>query len=438
MDIKDIYDIDAIKQSLSGKSLIMRKLYLLEKPLLAEEIIRRTRLASELRSKHSKQKEKFYLEQQQIIESKGIKEIYMLPYFSSSYTIAGTDIVTPLLCDLVDCHFNGLYYKYEISTKFNSTRVYYFSEKSCFSNLTETKVISFQHEDRKATTEEIDSYVKILSDEQNFLYLITKISSLLESCKFNRYYDIPPYLPEEIHCFFEERRKIPPSSTVINEHSNIYSTNSQIILDIKKQLRFLSSASQEYYENELSRILNDANSLTTDLSIFDGEYNRQFMLREKLINLQAEIELPKTHYRPELLRMYLEKLDCVSSQSQDNEKQIEDIFFAINYFEANKEDESFQAYQQTQDKIADILVNTLVNQPTSQDKIIPQLTELYQSAVYLKLRGRLEQYISQSQGDDVLLTAYSLLLNDSIDEGEFITKSLQILSADVVGNEKKR
>ena len=89
-----------------------------------------------------------------------------------------------------------------------------------------------------------------------------------------------------------------------------------------------------------------------------------------------------------------------------------------------------------QDKIATLLVTTLLQHDSLRDEILPELSSVYQTAVYLKLRDMLAQYTSDNK--EALLTTYPLLYDSSIEESEFITKSLNILSESSTPAQKKK
>lgn len=344
--------------------------------------------------------------------------------------VAGTDISTPILYDIGD---------YKISAHFCETATtngLFFND--CFCNLAKTNIISFSHEDRKATTEEIENYLHKLSDENEYLYLITTLADFLSSCQFNRYYTTPPYLPEKINQFFKSQKdRIKTSSKAIKEQTGLYSSNTKTILDIKKQLSVLPDAKKIYYLDKLNHILESVEQPVLGyLSIFDTEYNRQLNLRTELFNLLAEIDTSDKCYQPELLQQYLDQLTQQPSQKQDKEEQVKNIFFVINYLEDHKEEGSFDTYQQMQDKIATLLVTTLLQQDSLRDEILPELSSVYQTAVYLKLRDMLVQYTSDNK--EALLTTYPLLYDSSIEESEFITKSLNILSESSTPAQKKK
>lgn len=443
MDIKDIYNIEDIKKSLDGEVLIMRKIYILKEAVSSEELVRDkyltkfgnkrlTYFGDKLRRQQVKE---FYRKQQQIIENKEIIKTFELPYTkpisdSKMGVVAGTDISTPILYDIGD---------YKISAHFCETATtngLFFND--CFCNLAKTNIISFSHEDRKATTEEIENYLHKLSDENEYLYLITTLADFLSSCQFNRYYTTPPYLLEKINQFFKSQKdRIKTSSKAIKEQTGLYSSNTKTILDIKKQLSVLPDAKKIYYLDKLNHILESVEQPVLGyLSIFDTEYNRQLNLRTELFNLLAEIDTSDKCYQPELLQQYLDQLTQQPSQKQDKEEQVKNIFFVINYLEDHKEEGSFDTYQQMQDKIATLLVTTLLQQDSLRDEILPELSSVYQTAVYLKLRDMLVQYTSDNK--EALLTTYPLLYDSSIEESEFITKSLNILSESSTPTQKKK
>ena len=432
MDIKDIYNIDDIKKSLDGEELIMRKIYILKEAVSSEELVR-DKYFSWLNILRRQQVKEFYRKQQQIIENKEIIKTFELPYtkpiFDSKMgVVAGTDISTPILYDIED---------YKISAHFCETATTN-GLNDCFCNLAKTNIISFSHEDRKATTEEIENYLHKLSDENEYLYLITTLADFLSSCQFNRYYTTPPYLPEKINQFLEsQKNKIKTSSKAIKEQTGLYSSNTKTILDIKKQLSVLPDTKKAYYLDKLNHILENVEQPVLGyLSIFDTEYNRQLNLRTELFNLLAEIDTSDKLYQPELLQQYLDQLTQQPSQKQDTEEQVKKIFFVINYLEEHKEEGSFDTYQQMQDKIATLLVTTLLQQDSLRDEILPELSSVYQTAVYLKLRDMLAQYTSDNK--EALLTTYPLLYDSSIEESEFITKSLNILSESSTPAQKKK
>lgn len=443
MDIKDIYNIDDIKKSLDGEELIMRKIYILKEAVSSEELVRDkyltkfgnkrlTYFGDKLRRQQVKE---FYRKQQQIIENKEIIKTFEHPYTKTSLdskmgVVAGTDISTPILYDIGD---------YKISAHFCETATtngLFFND--CFCNLAKTNIISFSHEDRKATTEEIENYLHKLSDENEYLYLITTLADFLSSCQFNRYYTTPPYLPEKINQFFKSQKdRIKTSSKAIKEQTGLYSSNTKTILDIKKQLSVLPDTKKAYYLDKLNHVLENVEQPVLGyLSIFDTEYNRQLNLRTELFNLLAEIDTSDKLYQPELLQQYLDQLTQQTSQKQNKEEQVKNIFFVINYLEEYKEEGSFDTYQQMQDKIATLLVTTLLQQDSLRDEFLPELSSVYQTAVYLKLRDMLVQYTSDNK--EALLTTYPLLYDSSIEESEFITKSLNILSESSTPTQKKK
>lgn len=432
MDIKDIYNIDDIKKSLDGEELIMRKIYILKEAVSSEELVR-DKYFSWLDILRRQQVKEFYRKQQQIIENKEIIKTFELPYTKPTFdskmgVVAGTDISTPILYDIED---------YKISAHFCETATTN-GLNDCFCNLAKTNIISFSHEDRKATTEEIENYLHKLSDENEYLYLITTLADFLSSCQFNRYYTTPPYLPEKINQFLEsQKNKIKTSSKAIKEQTGLYSSNTKTILDIKKQLSVLPDAKKAYYLDKLNHVLENVEQPVLGyLSIFDTEYNRQLNLRTELFNLLAEIDTSDKFYQPELLQQYLDQLTQQPSQKQDKEEQVKNIFFVINYLEEHKEEGSFDTYQQMQDKIATLLVTTLLQQDSLRDEILPELSSVYQTTVYLKLRDMLVQYTSDNK--EALLTTYPLLYDSSIEESEFITKSLNILSESSTPTQKKK
>lgn len=411
----------------------MRKIYILKEVVSSEELVR-DKDFSWLNILRRQQIKTFYQTQQQIIENKEIIKTFELPYtkpiFDSKMgVVAGTDISTPILYDIGD---------YKISAHFCETATtngLFFND--CFCNLAKTNIISFSHEDRKATTEEIENYLHKLSDENEYLYLITTLADFLSSCQFNRYYTTPPYLPEKINQFFKSQKdRIKTSSKAIKEQTGLYSSNTKTILDIKKQLSVLPDAKKIYYLDKLNHILESVEQPVLGyLSIFDTEYNRQLNLRTELFNLLAEIDTSDKCYQPELLQLYLDQLTQQPSQKQDTEEQVKNIFFVINYLEEHKEEGSFDTYQQMQDKIATLLVTTLLQHDSLRDEILPELSSVYQTAVYLKLRDMLAQYTSDNK--EALLTTYPLLYDSSIEESEFITKSLNILSESSTPAEQK-
>lgn len=435
MDIKDIYNIDDIKKSLDGEELIMRKIYILKEAVSSEELVR-DKYFSWLNILRRQQVKEFYRKQQQIIENKEIIKTFELPYTkpisdSKMGVVAGTDISTPILYDIED---------YKISAHFCETATTngLFNVNDCFCDLAKTNIISFSHEDRKATTEEIENYLHKLSDENEYLYLITTLADFLSSCQFNRYYTTPPYLPKKINQFLESQKdRIKTSSKAIKEQTGLYSSNTKTILDIKKQLSVLPDTKKAYYLDKLNHILENVEQPVLGyLSIFDTEYNRQINLRTELFNLLAEIDTSDKLYQPELLQQYLDQLTQQPSQKQDTEEQVKNIFFVINYLEEHKEEGSFDTYQQMQDKIATLLVTTLLQHDSLRDEILPELSSVYQTAVYLKLRDMLAQYTSDNK--EALLTTYPLLYDSSIEESEFITKSLNILSESSTPAQKKK
>ena len=450
MDIKDIYNIEDIKKSLDGEELIMRKIYILKEAVSSEELVRDkyltkfgnkrlTYFGDKLRRQQVKE---FYRKQQQIIENKEIIKTFEHPYTKTSLdskmgVVAGTDISTPVLYDSVIRSYFG---DYKISAHFCETATTngLFNVNDCFCDLAKTNIISFSHEDRKATTEEIENYLHKLSDENEYLYLITKLADCLSSCQFNRYYTTPPYLPKKINQFLESQKdRIKTSSKAIKEQTGLYSSNTKTILDIKKQLSVLPDTKKAYYLDKLNHILENVEQPVLGyLSIFDTEYNRQINLRTELFNLLAEIDTSDKCYQPELLQQYLDQLTQQPSQKQDTEEQVKNIFFVINYLEEHKEEGSFDTYQQMQDKIATLLVTTLLQHDSLRDEILPELSSVYQTAVYLKLRDMLAQYTSDNK--EALLTTYPLLYDSSIEESEFITKSLNILSESSTPAQKKK
>lgn len=432
MDIKDIYNIDDIKKSLDGEELIMRKIYILKEAVSSEELVR-DKYFSWLDILRRQQVKEFYRKQQQIIENKEIIKTFELPYTKPTFdskmgVVAGTDISTPILYDIED---------YKISAHFCETATTN-GLNDCFCNLAKTNIISFSHEDRKATTEEIENYLHKLSDENEYLYLITTLADFLSSCQFNRSYTTPPYLPKKINQFLESQKdRIKTSSKAIKEQTGLYSSNTKTILDIKKQLSVLPDTKKAYYLDKLNHILENVEQPVLGyLSIFDTEYNRQINLRTELFNLLAEIDTSDKCYQPELLQQYLDQLTQQPSQKQDKEEQVKNIFFVINYLEEHKEEGSFDTYQQMQDKIATLLVTTLLQQDSLRDEILPELSSVYQTTVYLKLRDMLVQYTSDNK--EALLTTYPLLYDSSIEESEFITKSLNILSESSTPAQKKK
>lgn len=432
MDIKDIYNIEDIKKSLDGEELIMRKIYILKEAVSSEELVR-DKYFSWLNILRRQQVKEFYRKQQQIIENKEIIKTFELPYTkpisdSKMGVVAGTDISTPILYDIED---------YKISAHFCETATTN-GLNDCFCNLDRTNIISFSHEDRKATTEEIENYLHKLSDENEYLYLITTLADFLSSCQFNRYYTTPPYLPDKINQFLKSQKdRIKTSSKAIKEQTGLYSSNTKTILDIKKQLSVLPDTKKAYYLDKLNHVLENVEQPVLGyLSIFDTEYNRQINLRTELFNLLAEIDASDKFYQPELLQQYLDQLTQQPSQKQNKEEQVKNIFFVINYLEEHKEEGSFDTYQQMQDKIATLLVTTLLQQDSLRDEILPELSSVYQTAVYLKLRDMLVQYTSDNK--EALLTTYPLLYDSSIEESEFITKSLNILSESSTPAQKKK
>lgn len=444
MDIKDIYNIEDIKKSLDGKELIMRKIYILKEAVSSEELVRDKDFSSWIAILRRQQVKEFYRKQQQIIKNKEIITTFEHPYTKPTFdskmgVVAGTDISTPVLYDSVIHSYFG---DYKISAHFCETvttdsqnnRLF----NDCFCNLDRTNIISFSHEDRKATTEEIENYLHKLSDENEYLYLITTLADFLSPCQFNRYYTTPPYLPDKINQFLEsQKNKIKTSSKAIKEQTGLYSSNTKTILDIKKQLSVLPDAKKAYYLDKLNHVLENVEQPVLGyLSIFDTEYNRQLNLRTELFNLLVEIDTSDKLYQPELLQQYLDQLTQQPSQKQDTEEQVKNIFFVINYLEEHKEEGSFDTYQQMQDKIATLLVTTLLQHDSLRDEILPELSSVYQTAVYLKLRDMLAQYTSDNK--EALLTTYPLLYDSSIEESEFITKSLNILSDSSTPAQKKK
>lgn len=422
----------------------MRKIYILKEAVSSEELVRDKDFSSWIAILRRQQIKTFYQIQQQIIENKEIIKTFELPYtkpiFDSKMgVVAGTDISTPVLYDSVIRSYFG---DYAISAHFCETATTDSQNNrlsnDCFCNLAKTNIISFSHEDRKATTEEIENYLHKLSDENEYLYLITKLADCLSSCQFNRYYTTPPYLPDKINQFLKSQKdRIKTSSKAIKEQTGLYSSNTKTILDIKKLLSVLPNDKKAYYLDKLNHVLENVEQPVLGyLSIFDTEYNRQLNLRTELFNLLAEIDTSDKLYQPELLQQYLDQLTQQPSQKQDKEEQVKNIFFVINYLEEHKEEGSFDTYQQMQDKIATLLVTTLLQQDSLRNEILPELSSVYQTTVYLKLRDMLVQYTSDNK--EALLTTYPLLYDSSIEESEFITKSLNILSESSTPTQKKK
>ena len=418
MEKNKLYDIEAIKEKMEGKEILKKTIYVLQNDLNSQEVIKKEWLPLFLKTKKINE---FRNQSKRAIEEKGIVETYYLPYIYG--TICGTDIYIPNILEIET--YDGPQYRNIWKTT---------AKSEFFDDLTQTRLISFSWEDEVATPEEIELYINVISEEQNYLELIETLAENLSFCKFNRYYPYPPYLPKKISDYLSEQQRTPVETKKrITDYTDIYSSNAETILEIKKQLLLLPEITKEYYEKKLTSIL-ESSPPTTELTIFSDEYAHQLAQKERLFRLLADInvqDLTGRKYQPELLKQYIEKLKTQVNQKKNPSEQEEiakNVFFIINYLELNRKKESFEKYQELQTEIVEILTDTLVFQEEIRENILTELTPLYQRAIYLNLHEKLEQKIKESDQEEVALIAYPILLDSTMEEKEFIRETLKILS----------
>ena len=425
MQITDLYNIEIIKQKLSGDKLNITTVYELEKTLDVTKITREENVGGFFSSRHIRNFDKETMNQ--ITNSEIIRKHTLL---TKNSTVCGTDIAIPILTTETDWKtgdFSPIYFRRTKLEKGN---------KDCFKNLTKTKIIALSEESVTASGKEIENYLEELRNPENYYELITFLYQKLKECEFSTYYAIPPYLPKIIYDFFNEPRKeiIPKQKKAIEEQEDMYHHTIDIVLEIQKELEFLPSSIKEKYQENLSKLLKE-NELTPSnkIMIADDFYTRQTTFLAKLISLQAEIleeEKKELEYNPSAFTEYLNAFNRLSTKElteEELEKKLPDIYNAINALENYKTKLSFTDFTTLHQQASLTLTNLLLTYHNLRDEIISELSPTYKRAIYLNIRNKLTTFNTTATDEEKLIIG-PMLLDEKIEEETFIRKGLELLS----------
>lgn len=453
MEITELYDIKKIKKKISGKQARIKTVYELKDPVEIASLTQEIKLHRFSRKKQIKRQNE---EIKRLIEEHGILDTYQFlattyvpknNFDKSAYFWGEKSIFdTPIYANVCGVNINipSINIVTDEEDYYDKKpRTYKSIINYPFQNLKSTNFISLGFEDEPANDKDIKQYLDTLETPQNYLELVKLLTQKLNSCKFDAYYDLPPYLPKIIYEYLKsETPETKTQQTAIQEYSDIYHTNLDTILEIKKEISFLPQSQQEKLEKRLNELLETVENKQseTQIAIFSSAYNRQLTLESQLYKLLADVKIDSEEdieYNPEIYFEYLRALNNVTPTAEQMREKLPYIYKMINTIEKNKTKVAFLEYENIHRQATEALTRILITYKTIRDELLTELTPTYQRAIYLNMYNKLDTY-GKTATEEEKLTIIPLLLNKTIEEDEFIRKASEILSPNNKGKEKQK
>lgn len=454
MEITELYNIEKIRKRISGKQAKIKMVYELSTPIEITSLTKEITLHRFFKEKQIKRQNE---EIKRLIEEHGILDTYQFlvtPYSNEDktkncyyYYLEKTNELEPPIYSTI-CGVNIDIPSINIITDEKQhydkkPRTYKSIINYPFQNLKSTNFISLGFEDEPALDKDIKQYLDTLENPQNYLELVKLLTQKLKLCEFDTYYESPPYLPKKIYDYFKsETPEIKTQQTAIQEYSDIYHTNLNTILEIKKELSFLPPPQKERLESRLNELLETVQNKQseTQISIFSSAYNKQLTLESQLYKLLAETKInteEEMEYNPEPFYEYLEALNKVTPSEEEMKEKIPYIYKMINTIEKNKTKMAFSEYENMQKQATEALTRILITYTSLREELLNGLTSTYQRSIYLNIYNKLNTY-SKTATEEEKLTIIPLLLNKTIEENDFIRKASEILSPNNKKKEKQK
>ena len=434
--------ISKLKKKSKEEVVWLKNLYVLENPITRKEINIQKRYTDNftLRNVLGLQLERDSLYYKKLFDSKKITTYPILithngrhfPYYAYDF-ITGIQIPVIYLETLNELNCQSEIYLEEANLE---KTTYFIVEESL--NSKQKEYPEFQlliDKNKKATSDEIKMYLEELSNKHNLLNYLEFIFSLVETCKFDKEYQVSPLIPWEIVPLYkkylnhnltlkEEKTTSLTVQTTLTEKRDKSLNNIELILEIKNKIQKLPEEKQIEYNQQIENLLEKYGNVSYQ------EHNQVgYMLLQELCNIRAQIIcIEKNNIFYELFQYFnnISKLTLISLTEEKNINQ-EEIFMMIQIFLNNKEKLKFQEYYQLQEIIFLILTNILIDKNSNREDILIKLPLLYHQGIKNKLEYLLRNYPKESLDNNIHFTIIELLLLTELEDLDFIKKSLNII-----------